>query len=256
MGNQTVSVIVLAGGIAEWSNTPKALLNVGSETLLERTVRVLQNVPTVARIAVVAPPQVLETLSSPVLKVPAQGSLWANTVAGIDALSPKPDDYLLLCAVDMPFLTANSVQVFLTEAISANADLSYAAVPLEALHHFLNTDKVHRTSATLREGVFTGGNVFLMRVKALPNVARLAQEAIRRRKNPLWLGQLAGWHLILRFLLRRLSVRDIEVRAEELLSCRCKAVIADLPELAFDVDKLEDYELAKSLLASRASIIG
>jgi hypothetical protein len=58
---------------------------------------------------------------------------------------------------------------------------------------------------------------------------------------------LIGWRLLWRFLVGQLSVQELERRAEQLLGCRCKAIVADLPELAFDVDKPEDYALAQRL---------
>lgn len=251
MANHPIKAIVLAGGLAHWAGLPKALLPVGDETLGQRTARILKAIPSVTSIVVVAEPSVLEGLPEGIMRVPSVGDLWANTLAGIDALSPSPEDDLLLCAADMPFLTVEALQTFLTAAVNTGADLVYLAVPLTALQGFLGTEKVHRTSATLKEGTLTGGNLFLLKAKALPNITALAQQAIRFRKNPLRLGRLAGWHVIARFLLRRLSVRDLERRAEELLGCRCKAVIADLPELAFDVDKPEDYQLAQRLLSGR-----
>ncbi len=251
MANQSIKAVVLAGGLAHWTGLPKALLPVGDETLSQRTARILKATPWVTSIAVVAEPSVLETIPDGMVKVLSVGDLWANTLVGINALSPSPDDYLLLCAADMPFLTVEALQGFLTTALETGADLVYLAVPLEALQRFSGTEKVHKTKATLKEGKLTGGNLFLLKAKVLPNIADLAQRAIRFRKNPLRLGQLASWRIIARFLLRRLSVRDLERRAEELLGCRCKAVIADWPELAFDVDKPEDHRLAQRLLSVR-----
>jgi hypothetical protein len=75
----------------------------------------------------------------------------------------------------------------------------------------------------------------------------MAQKAIRWRKNPIRLGSLIGWRILWRFLVGQLSVQELERRAEQLLGCRCKAIVADLPELAFDVDKPEDYALAQRL---------
>lgn len=259
-----MKAVVLAGGTAAWSGEPKALLTVNGVPLLLRIVKELQSLPSITQIVVVASEQVLSTLPEspkPCTKVPATSDLWTNTQLGIKAAQPEPDDYLLLCAADMPFVTAESLQRFLGEALKSEADLTYLAVPLSAFQRFFASGKFHRTSARLKEGVLTGGNLLLLRARALPNILPFADRAIRSRKSRWQLGQIVGWKLLLKWVLSHLpvvgdaflvSVKELEKRAEELLGCRCKAVIADLPELAFDIDKLEDYELAQSISAQKS----
>lgn len=263
MVSQSVKAVVLAGGVATWRDEPKALLAVDSIPLILRVVNELQALPSISQIAVVGSESVLSVLADlrkPCIKVPATSDLWTNTQLGIKAVQPEPEDYLLLCAADMPFVTAESLQRFLDEALKAEADLTYLAVPLSSFQRLFVSEKFHRTSAKLKEGTFTGGNLLLLRAKALPNIAAFADRAIRSRKSLWQLGQIAGWKLLLKWLLSLLpivgnaflvSVGELEKRAEELLGCRCKAVIADLPELAFDIDKPEDYELAQSVFARK-----
>lgn len=258
-----MKAVVLAGGATTWSGEPKALLATNGIPIVLRLVNELQSLPSITQISVVGAETVLSILPEfpkPCVKVPATSDLWTNTQLGIKAVQPEPEDYLLLCAADMPFVTAESLLKFLDEALGTGADLIYLAVPLSAFNRFCASEKFHRTSAKLREGILTGGNLLLLRAKALPNIAAFADRAIRSRKSLLQLGQIAGWRLLFKWLLSHLpivgnafivSVRELEKRAEELLGCSCKAIIADLPELAFDIDKLEDYELAKSISERR-----
>ncbi|MCX7642448.1 MAG: nucleotidyltransferase family protein [Armatimonadetes bacterium] len=263
MVSQSVKAVVLAGGIAAWSGEPKALFKFSGIPLILRVVNELQALPSIVQIAVVASEPVLSILPEfpkPCVKVHATSDLWANTQLGIKAVQPEPDDYLLLCAADIPFVTAESLQKFLDEALKAEADLVYLAVPLSEVQRFFGSKKFRRTSAKLKEGILTGGNLILLRARALPNISAFADQAIRSRKSLWQLGQIAGWRLLLKWLLSLLpvvgdaflvSVSELEKRGEELLGCRCKGIIADLPELAFDVDKLEDYELAQSISAQK-----
>ncbi len=259
MVSQSVKAVVLAGGTADWLGEPKALLAINGVPLILRIVKELQALPSISQIAVVAPEKVLSILPEApkgCIKVNATSDLWANVQLGIEAVKPEPDDYLLLCAADMPFVTRESLEKFLSKALEARADVAYLAVPLSAFQRFSALEKFRRTRARLKEGTFTGGNLFLLSAKALPNISLLADRAIRSRKSRWQLGQIAGWRLLFKWLLSHLpivgnpflvSISELERRAEELLGCRCKAVVADLPELAFDIDKLEDYELAQSL---------
>ena len=57
--------------------------------------------------------------------------------------------------------------------------------------------------------------------------------------------------LILKFLIRRLSVRDIERRLEVLTGVQAMGVISDYAEIAFDVDKPKDLELAQAVLGDQ-----
>ncbi|MFA0731520.1 MAG: hypothetical protein LKKZDAJK_002157 [Candidatus Fervidibacter sp.] len=239
--------LVLAGGKVSWSAIPKAALTIADGTLLSRTLDALQATPELRSIAVVAPSELLPTIPAPFLPVPASEDLWANVLKGLQALKPEPSDLLLLCAADMPFITADAVRRFLKAAWDLDADLVYLAVPLAAVQTFCGEEKVHRTAVRLREGELTGGNLLLVRVAVLPSLHEWAQKAIRWRKNPLLLGSLIGWCLLWRFLIGQLSVGELERRAEQLLGCRCRALVANLPELAFDVDKPEDYALARRL---------
>jgi len=256
--SQSVKAVVLAGGLAHWLNSPKALLRFDGTPLVLRIVNSLLELPQVTKVAVVGSPEVLEVLppSPKCVKVQAASELWTNTQLGISAVTPESDDYLLLCAADMPFATASSLEAFLDAAFETGADIVYLAVPLRSFQK-LGLSEVRRTSARLREGVLTGGNLFLVRAKVLPNITAFAERAIRSRKSLWQLGQIAGWKLLSKWLLSLLpvvggaflvSVGELEKRAEELLGCRCKAVIAELPELAFDVDKPEDWQAAESLL--------
>ncbi|MFQ9523288.1 MAG: hypothetical protein ACLR2G_07125 [Phascolarctobacterium faecium] len=48
---------------------------------------------------------------------------------------------------------------------------------------------------------------------------------------------------MLKFLLHRLTLSDIELRASELLGFSGKAVVSHYPEIGMDVDKEEDWQL-------------
>ena len=262
VASQSVKAVVLAGGVVTWANAPKALLTIDGSPLILRVFNALQDLTLVNQIVVVGTRPVLSVLpdfSPKLVKVEAGSDLWTNTQLGIKAIQLEPDDYLLLCASDMPFVTRESLQSFLDAALKTGADLAYLAVPLSSLQRFFGSEKIRRTSARLKEGVLTGGNLFLVRAKALPNIMAFADQAVRYRKSRWKLGTIAGWRILGKWVLSLLpiigraflvSVDEIVKRGEELLGCSCKAIIADLPELAFDVDKPEDYELAKNLISA------
>ncbi|MCS7264849.1 MAG: nucleotidyltransferase family protein [Armatimonadetes bacterium] len=255
--SQSLKVVVLAAGMAHWIGEPKAILKVNSLPIILSLVNALQKIPSLTKISVVGPKEVLSVLPDleNLLKVQAFSDLWTNAQIGIKAVEPEQGDYLLLCAADMPFVTVESLQIFLEAAFQTGAEIVYLAVPISSLRR-LGLTEVRRTIARLKEGVFTGGNLFLVKAEVLKNINSIAEKAIRSRKSLWQLGKMAGWRLLLKWLLSHLpiagkvfllSVSELEKRAEELLGCKCKVIISDLPELAFDIDKPEDYKLAQKV---------
>ena len=253
VAHSVIHALVLAGGHAPWRNTPKALLPINDRPLLTRTVEALTQVPQVATVTVVAPAECAPLLPPSLRVVQAHGDLWTNVLAGLTAIHPSPEDFVFLCAADIPFVTATALQQLLEMAEESGADLVSLAVHADAVRQFCGNRDMHRTTVRLKDGEFTGGNVLLVRAQIVPQIDGLARRAVQLRKQPWRLGQLAGWRTIWRFLIGCLSVCDLERRAEELLGCRCKAIIAPLPELAFDVDKPADYDLALQLLPRSAN---
>ncbi len=247
MDQEQLKALILAGG-RTWDGSPTALLTVGGKTLLEITCAAFSEVPEVATVGVVGSAQVISQVPEHFVAIRGTGSLWGNICAGAEALALMPDQFLLLSAVDMPFLTAEAVSRFIHLAKGGTKDIVYLAVPVEAVRGFMGHSKVQRTCLRLREGIFTGGNVFLIRGKSLRVIDSIAPKILAGRKSLIRLTLLAGAPLIFRHLIGLLTLRDLEKRAEELTGLSCSVVVADLPELAFDIDKPEHFKLALNKL--------
>ena len=65
------------------------------------------------------------------------------------------------------------------------------------------------------------------------------------RKNPVKLAALLGIGFLFGLVTGRLRIAQLEARASQLVGGRVSAVISTYPELGFDVDKLEDLNLAR-----------
>ncbi|MCS7223779.1 MAG: NTP transferase domain-containing protein [Armatimonadetes bacterium] len=247
MADARVKALILAGGVS-WTGDPVALLRLGNRTLLQITTDALTQLSFLTTIGVVGPKEVLDQAPPTFVKVAAAKSLWDNVFLGCRALDLSRDEWVLLCAVDMPFVTAQALERFFALARERSADLTYLAVPLDSVKRLLGNDQVHRTFARLKEGILTGGNVFLLRGRCLTALDLVAQKALNSRKSLWRLALLAGPQLILKFVTGQLSVKDLEKRAENILRHSCYGVVADLPEIAFDIDKPADYELARKIV--------
>ena len=116
--------IVVAGGVPQAEDLlyeytqgqPKALLDMNGRTMLERVVDALQSSRQVEEIVVVGLGSDMgQTFKRPVHHLPGQGSLIANTIAGINwVLQRKPDTQAVLASsADIPLLTGEIVDAII-----------------------------------------------------------------------------------------------------------------------------------------------
>ncbi len=215
--------------------------------MVDYVVAALRDVPEVARIAVVGDPARLAALyggTAVVCVAPGETPL-ANFAAGLDAL-PGGCPWVLACAGDIPFLTPAAVQDFLRRCRAREADLYYPIVRrADAEARFPG---VRRTYARLREGWFTGGNMFLVRKEVVPKILGVAADFVAQRKNPLGLARLVGARILWKYLWGRLTVADVERRVLNCYGVTGAGIITPFPEIGVDVDKPEDFDLARRLL--------
>lgn len=107
---------------------------------------------------------------------------------------------------------------------------------------------VVRTYARLREGVFTGGNIFMIRVAVVDRCLAVARKLVANRKSVLAQARLFGFNILWKFITRRLTIPDVEARFQDLLGVRGKAIISEYAEIGVDVDKPSDLKLAEKWL--------
>jgi len=214
--------------------TQKADLPIDGRPMVEHVVSALSGASAIKRVSV------------------ARGdgdSLVANLLSAIRTLEVAEDDYVLVSACDIPFLTPEAIDDFLINC-EPGFDVYYPIVRREACEH--RFPGVKRTYAKFREGTFTGGNLFLVKASVLPPLTDLLERFFRLRKSPLRLAQLFGFGLLGRFfissVLGTLPIGDVEQRALRLAGIRAKAVISDYAEIGTDIDKLSDMMLVKQRL--------
>lgn len=168
----------------------------------------------------------------PRLTLPDSGSLLGNLEAALEHVEGR----VLVATADIPHLTAEAVRFVLGKA--PEAALVYPIVPKEAVEaRFPHT---RRTYARLKEGVFTGGNLVLLQKELFYRALPLAKKVVALRKRPLALARLIGLDILLKLLLGRLSLAELEARAGRILGVEAKALITPFPEVGVDVDREED----------------
>ncbi len=251
-----MDAIILAGGetlealkASLGASTPveRALLEIGGRTAIDFILESFVGVGEIENIVVVGGPSTLAALENylpRVVGVAAQSTLVENIMAGAGACSSSQ---LLLCTCDIPLVTAQTWREFLGLVQSQNLEAAYSVAARESVEKSFPEGK--RTYATLKDGTFTGGNAFVLPRAGIGQLKGLIDAGYRARKNPLGLARLLGVSFLLKAVTKKLSIADLESKASQILQCRAGAVVMQDVSLAFDVDKMEDYQLAQKMLA-------
>jgi len=247
-----VDAVVLAGGLNNGrlkKCSParfEALITIGTRAMVDYVVHALQHCPRVGRIVVVGPAEELAFRfnSGAVNVVAARDGIIKNIEAGLECL-PEAKRVLLVTS-DIPLLTAGIVENFLNLCGAMDADLYYPVVSRSAVERRFASAR--RTYVALKEGVFTGGNLFLVNPAAFACCVGKGEQLIDLRKSPLKLSRLLGGGFMLKFLFRFLTIGEVQEKVSQLLGIKGVAVISNDPEIGVDVDKPGDLDLVTRIL--------
>lgn len=242
--------IILAGGENSKQLNPvtpqcyEALIEIAGKPMVSFVAQALAATNQVNRIFVVGPVcELAQCEFPPNTAILAGGQTIIETIRlGMAALGhTRP---VLVATADIPLLTPEAVDHFLVQCAGVDADLYYPIVTKEV--NELRYPGNKRTYVRLKEGTFTGGNLFLVNPVIVEHCMEVAEQFIANRKNPLKLCQMLGWSFVIRFLLGVLHLKDVECRVSELLGVAGAVIQSPYPELGIDVDKPSDLELVKA----------
>ncbi|HHX51815.1 MAG TPA: NTP transferase domain-containing protein [Clostridia bacterium] len=228
----------------------EALIPIGNKMMVEYVVEALKGSAGLGRIIIAGPVRELAGFYSdePRISLVAQGPTQVATLLnGLEMLQPAPGQRVLVATSDIPLLTTEAIDDFLEYCSSKERDLFYPIVPKEVNEKYY--PGVKRTYIPLKDGVFTGGNLFLVNTSVVRRCAAKAEELVRLRKSPFGLSRQIGIVFILKFLLRLLSLREVEIKFSNLLGIKGEGVISRYPEVGIDVDKPSDLALVRRILA-------
>lgn len=248
-----VNVILLAGAantgpLKDVSPVPnEALIDIGGKPMVQYVIDGLRQSKEVNRIVVVAPPGELE----PHLKggdleyVPSTGFIVDNIAAAAHVLPTT--DQILIATCDIPLITGEMIDGFVSLCRTQPADLYYPIVEKsvgEAKYPI-----VKRTYVNLQEGTFTGGNLFLVDPQVIDRTLPKVRRFLDYRKNPLKLAGLLGYSFLFRYLLlKNLRLHELEQKVSDMWGLNGAVIICPWPEIGIDVDKPSDLQLARAVL--------
>lgn len=242
-----VDAVVLAGSpnsgpLKECSSVQhEALIPIGPKVMVEYVVEALLNARQIRNVLVIGPEAELSPLLTRerVSVAGSAGGIMQNIEAGLNRLSGEKR--VLLVTSDIPMLTSRAVDDFLAMCRDMSGDFYYPVISRKIIEaRFPST---RRTYVPLKEGVFTGGNLFIINPAKFKMCVENGQKLINNRKSPLGLCRLLGLGFVFKFLSRTLTLAEAEKKVSELLGIRGVVVISSFPEIGVDVDKPADLEV-------------
>lgn len=173
-----------------------------------------------------------------------QSSILDNLKLGLQYF--KGEKQVLISTCDIPLIHREVVDHFIEMAQQTEAEVYY---PIVEKHHCSSYyPDARRTYVTLREGTFTGGNMILLSPQIFERIEAIAASLIKYRKNPLQMSRILGFPFIFKLLMKNLSIRELEDYVKQRFDIRAKAIISQDPEIANDIDKMEDILLLEKYL--------
>ncbi|GIM46037.1 hypothetical protein DNHGIG_15860 [Collibacillus ludicampi] len=248
--------VILAGGlITGLEEQEKAFLTIENRPMIDYVLQALAGVQAIDEQIIVGPRNIESWVKQQgnmrLRVIQARERLMENVLLGVEQAEHE-DELILLTTCDIPFLTTEAVNDFLERCgMDASVDFYYPIIRKEDTER--EFPRMKRTYVKLREGVFTGGNLFLVRPAVIKRVANRVEEILRNRKSPLKISAELGWSFTCRLLLSQvygfLRLAQLEQRFSELFDIRAKAIISPYPQIGTDVDKHSDLLLARKMMS-------
>ena len=249
--NQIWNAVVLGGGdpgdafAAAHGVAVKPLIALAGHPMGEWVLRALHDSGRIGRIAYVGPlsPD-MEALID--VRVTDRGTLIANLEAGVAALREGSQVQLrvMVITADVPMLTGQ----MLRGVLDAAPDVALVYPIVEKSVCEAAYPGVERTYAKLKDGAFTGGNLFLLDPALIGQFLPRLKAVLDARKQPLKLAGIIGPGMLLRMLLGQLRISELERRVSTILGTPVQALITPHAAVGTDVDKEEDLALAEAVL--------
>lgn len=223
----------------------RAMVNLGDKSMLQWVVDAVRGAPSVGKIAAIGN----VTADGLDIVLEPGKNLVENIKRGIEALGGG--DHILAVSSDIPLVTSEAVEDFLQRAMQKNADMVYPI--LYKTDCETKYPGLRRTYLRTADGIFTGGNMVLLKPEFVEKNWDNIMNAYLARKQVLKLARMIGLGILIRVVFARifpcvLTVSMLEDAASRMLGAKIAAVVSPYPEIGEDVDKPSDLEVVRKIL--------
>ncbi len=225
----------------------KSLIPVAGKPMVYWVVKALRESRRVNQIYIVGMgPEDNVDFETDIVYVPNQNAHFDNIMAGVDAIKAhQPDaEFFITASADIPALKPSTVAWFVETCEGLEGDLYYSVVERDVMEAAFPDSR--RSYVPVVEGKFCGGDLFFVRTAIVHNNEQLVRELLAKRKSAWQQARLLGFSTIVKFLFRRLSIKDAEALSERLLHATGHVIVSPYADLAMDVDKPHQLEMVRA----------
>jgi len=247
--------LVLAGGLNGeemlriTGEKARCFIKMGKIPILEFVLTALRGSPYVGKITIVGNPEMLSPYKGKLVDeiIPEASNLQENFFNGLIAAGDT--DYLLVSSADIPLISADIIDNLFKLFSREESDIYYPIIPINVVDAKFPGGK--RTVQKLKEGDFTGGNLFVLNPKSILKNRHKFDRLIEARKSKSEMIKLFGMGFVFKYLTKSLDIASLEAKASSILGSKTKAINCPHAEVGFDVDKPEDYKVALEVIRKR-----
>lgn len=227
-------------------STNKALIEINGKMIVEYVVDVVKKIDGVNKIFIVSNKDDLKKMSffEKEYMIESDGTIIDNVLTAVKKIGF--DKNILICTSDIPMITLEAVNDFLSRTKDNDAQIYYPIVKESVSKS--KYPEMKRTYVRLREGNFTGGNIFYVNPLIFKKNLKRVRNLLESRKNPLKMAYLLGPIFLIRFIAGRVSIEDVEKKILKLIKIKGKTIISKHPEISCDIDKPGDFIVATAYL--------
>lgn len=247
--------LILAGGEVEGklkavgSPSSKGFLKLEGRFMVEYVIDVLRKSSFISEIIMASPEGIIPPeVPVKIDKVARSGSTIIDSLSnGLEAIGDTKRVLVVPC--DLVLLNWYVLEDFLVNCEKRNLDLGYSFVPKNA--HTKEYAKIRHTYIHLKEGRFCGGGLIYLKPSVVYAFKDLFEEIVALRKKPWLISKILGLKFIFKFIIRQLTIREVEDKISEILSVKAGGIMLKHPGAAANIDKLEDFYTISEILKTR-----
>jgi len=254
-----MDAIVLAGGVPspdsalypDTKGKAKAMLEIGGKFMIQWVLDALDQADTIDRIVIVGcEDRQAEIHSKKIITfTPSTQDIILNFQLGAKAvLEHNPGGKsVAVVSSDIPMITPEMVNWIINSSLPANDDLYYCVVEQSQMEKRFPGSA--RSYVKLRDMNVCGGDLALINLDLYKSREDFWRRIFEARKSYLEQARLIGFDILILLLLRRLTFSDTVKKVTHRLDITGQGLICPYPEIAMDIDKPHQLELARRELS-------
>ncbi len=254
-----MDAIVLAGGVPDpdsplypdTKGEAKAMLELGGKYMIQWVLDALDQADSIDGIVIVGcEDKKSEIHSNKIITFkPSSEDIILNFQLGAKAIlehNPAGKSVAVVSS-DIPLITPEIVNWIINSSLPTNEDLYYCVVEQSKMEkRFPNSA---RSYVKLRDMNVCGGDLAVINMDLYKSREDFWRTIFEARKSYLHQARLIGFDILILLLLRRLNFSDTVKRVTRRLDITGKGLICPYPEIAMDIDKPHQLNIARQELS-------